>query len=208
MDNHRAALWCWLDFYKKNLSNVGIFHIDRHTDTLQSNLPSWVLQASSPLHVASMDINTYLSTVDADHPPANLFRWDNYLSIFLNMYETNITCCNYAAYEGDEINHPTSIQRMPWDIPENIDYWCRYGKWILNIDLDYFFHRVDDSIVRMYSDEYLFSFFKAVNSIGKRDSEVVVTICLSPECCGNWAAAEKVWKIAESCLNTGLELPR
>lgn len=207
MDNHRAALWCWLNFYKDDLKDVGVFHLDRHSDALQSNLTSWVSQATSPIHVSSMDIQSYLDAVDNGCPPAKLFRWDNYLSIFLDMYRDDINSFDFSVYEGDAINHPCTVKRMPWELPENISFWLSKGKWILNIDLDYFFYKVDESIEQMYSDEYLHSFFNEVSLVAKRDAEVVVTICFSPECCGSWAYAEKIWDIAESYLNTGLVLP-
>ncbi|WGS84460.1 hypothetical protein [Methylomonas sp. UP202] len=207
MDNHRAALWCWLNFYKDDLKDVGVFHLDRHSDAERSNLPSWVSQATSPIHVSSMDIQSYLDAVDKECPPTKLFRWDNYLSIFLDMYRDDINCFDFSVYEGDAINHPCTVKRMPWELPENISFWLSEGKWILNIDLDYFFYKVDESIEKMYSDEYLHSFFNKVSLVAKRDAEVVVTICFSPECCGSWAYAEKIWYIAESYLKTGLVLP-
>lgn len=207
MDNHRAALWCWLDFYKNNIEEVSVFHLDRHSDTLQSNLDSWISQAISPTHVGVMDIQTYLNTADAGYPSSKLFRWDNYLSIFLGIYQSDVLRCKYSFYEGDAINHPNSVRKEPWDIPENLSHWLSSGKWILNIDLDYFFHKVDSTYKQMYSDEYLLDLFSEVATIAKRNSEVVVTICFSPECCGGWRNSEKVWNIAESRLNTGLILP-
>jgi len=207
MDNHRAALWCWLDFYKNKIKEVSVFHLDRHSDTLQSNLASWVSQATSPTHVGTMDIQTYLNTADSGFPSSKLFRWDNYLSIFLDMYQSDVFCCDYSVYEGDAINHPSAARKEPWDLPENLSYWLSGGKWILNIDLDYFFHEVDSTYKPMYSEEYLRDLFTEVAIIAKRNSEVVVTICFSPECCGGWSNSEKVWGIAESCLNTGLILP-
>jgi hypothetical protein len=207
MDNHRAAMWCWLNFYNSNIKDVGIFHLDRHSDALQSNLNSWVLQASGSNHVNTMNIHSYLSATDQAFPESKLFRWDNYLSIFLNLYQSEITCCNFSIYEGDPINHSKLVERKPWDLPENLSFWFSKGKWIINIDLDYFFHEVNDSIEQMYSLEYLRGFFNEVAKIAGRKSEVVVTVCFSPECCGGWAKSEKIWEVADSFLNTGLILP-
>lgn len=207
MDNHRAALWCWLDFYKNSIKDISVFHLDRHSDALRSNLGSWVSQASTPTHVGTMDIQSYLDATDSGCPPSKLFRWDNYLSIFLDIYQSDIACCNYSVYEGDSINHSRVTERKPWDIPENLSFWTSKGKWIINIDLDYFFHEVNGSFEQMYSAEYLRDVFNEVAIIAKRESEVVVTICFSPECCGGWSDSEKIWSVAESCLNTGLILP-
>lgn len=207
MDNHRAAMWCWLDFYKSNIKDVGVFHLDRHNDSLQSNLESWVLQASGPPHVDTMDINSYLDVIDLGNPGCKLFRWDNYLSIFLDLYKTEITYCYFSSYEGDPINHSNPLEKKPWDFHENLSVWFSKGKWIINIDLDYFFYEVNGSCKQMYSNEYLHGFFSEVANIANRKSEVVVTVCFSPECCGGWENSEKIWGVAESCLNTGLKLP-
>jgi hypothetical protein len=207
MDNHRAAMWCWLDFYKGSIQDVGVFHLDRHTDTLQSHLGSWVSQALAPIHVGTMDIHTYLDRVDSGFPQTKLFRWDNYLSIFLDIYQSQVTSCHYSAFDGDTINHSTLVKVEPRDIPENLDFWISKGKWIINIDLDYFFFEANGSFSQMYSDEYLRELFDKVAITARRNSEIVVTICFSPECCGGWPNSERVWNVAESCLKTGLILP-
>lgn len=207
MDNHRAALWCWLNHFKGNVQGVGIFHLDRHSDALQSNLDSWVAQALGPPHVSKMDIQSYLDTVDSGFPPAKLFRWDNYLSIFLDMYGSDVSSCLFSIYEGDRIAHANAVEKLPWDFPNNLNFWLSNGKWIVNVDLDYFFHEVDGAFEQMYSAEYLRAFFSEVARISSRRADTVVTICFSPECCGGWSNAEGIWSVAESCLNTGLVLP-
>lgn len=205
MDNHRAALWCWLDYFDNQISDMNIFHIDRHTDALSSNLESWVDQAKN-CNLTSLGITQYLDETDITSPSCKLFRWDNYLSIFLELYRSQVDSCYYAVYEGDSINHDYSVEKQAWDFPENIEYWLKDGKWILNIDLDYFFHEIGDHHKQMFSQEYLEDFFSAVSKLAKRESDVVITISFSPECCGGWSASEKVWEIAESQLGTGLKL--
>lgn len=41
MDNHRAAAWCWAQHVDPATSHA-LVHIDRHNDTLQSQLGSWL----------------------------------------------------------------------------------------------------------------------------------------------------------------------
>ena len=41
MDNHGAALWTWLQHIDTN-KKYNFIHIDKHDDTLSSNLQPWV----------------------------------------------------------------------------------------------------------------------------------------------------------------------
>lgn len=41
MDNHRAALWCWLQHIEQG-DRVSICHIDKHSDVLSSQLDRWI----------------------------------------------------------------------------------------------------------------------------------------------------------------------
>ena len=61
-------------------------------------------------------------------------------------------------------------------------------KWIVNLDLDYFF--IGDPSMRILTDEYI----RSVAGLIKRQiNEIkVVTVALSPECCGGW---EKHWML-------------
>nr|WP_320166600.1 UPF0489 family protein [uncultured Methylophaga sp.] len=206
MDNHRAALWCWLNHYVTGLQGVSIFHLDRHSDALKHGLKEAINQATSPTHLNTMQIDTYLNKADKNHPSVKLFRWDNYLSIFLKMYKDQINECCFSIYQGDEIKHKNLSEKKPWEIPENFSTWLSSGKWIINIDLDYFFYEYEGSIKKMYSDDYIKTFFSEVAIVAHRENEVVVTICFSPECCGGWEHAEEIWDIAESYLKTGMVL--
>ena len=82
MDNHRAALWCWLQELDLEEPH-SLIHIDRHTDTLQSRLDEWMQRLPS----WTADIDAYLAQtyrMEAhDHP---VIRWDNYLSIHLREF--------------------------------------------------------------------------------------------------------------------------
>ena len=82
MDNHRAALWCWLQELDLEEPH-SLIHIDRHTDTLQSRLDDWMQHLPS----WSDDIDTYLAQthrIGAHDCP--VIRWDNYLSIYLREF--------------------------------------------------------------------------------------------------------------------------
>lgn len=206
MDNHRSAMWCWLSHFSFEINNLSVFHLDRHSDAVSGNIERWRDQFLGELNSTQMDINTYLELMDAGYPSANLITWDNYLSIFLDIYSDNIRCCLSSYYQGDELNHREVTTIFPWEIPENLDYWLRAGQWVVNIDLDYFFHEVNDDYKCMYSQVYIHDLFNKVAEVAKRKEEIVVTIAFSPECCGSWENAERIWEIAETYLQTGMQL--
>lgn len=41
MDNHRAALWCWLQHIDPK-QPYSLFHMDQHYDTLASRMTTWL----------------------------------------------------------------------------------------------------------------------------------------------------------------------
>jgi hypothetical protein len=60
-------------------------------------------------------------------------------------------------------------------------------KWIVNIDLDYFFQTIDDTdiTIRFISYEAIDFFLQKIKAFLNGRIEVM-TIALSPECCGGW----------------------
>ena len=155
MDNHRAALWCWLQELDLQTEH-SILHIDRHNDTLQSQLTEWM--ASLPPWDCTLE--EYLekmcpSQIANDYP---LFRWDNYLSIYLEEFGGNISQCIFATHgEGDEPNYNSVLKPDIWELPAGINYWIeeKDTPWIVNLDLDYFFWKTLDIPGLMVSKSYL-----------------------------------------------------
>jgi len=208
MDNHRAALWCWFQHIKPS-EILNLFHIDKHNDTLAANLASWVSQCPD---LYTTDLKTYLSLNDSSFSEfdASLFRWDNYASIFLEKYKNQVDCCYFATYgEGDKPNHQNIVEVEPWLLNENIDYWMdeSSNKWICNVDLDYFFHKLDERKHRMYSDQFIIDLFSKIKTLLDNDKIIVLTVCFSPECCGSWEKSEEIWSIIQPCLGTNMLLP-
>lgn len=205
MDNHRAALWCWLQ-HLSEVEKVNFFHIDKHTDTLLSRLNEWV--AACP-DVRSISIEDYLSLVherviNMDIP---LFRWDNYASIFLEKYKNLVGKCIFSTHgDGDEPNYNKVMAIDIWDTARIVDYWLKdsTNKWIVNIDLDYFFYESDvEEYARFFSDNYVSQLFTTVKKYLEAGNLACLTLCLSPEYCGGWDAAKKLCEEAVGYL--GLE---
>ena len=86
MDNHRAALWGWLQELDLKQPH-SLIHIDRHPDALQNrldeclqHLPDW-----------SAGIDTYLAkNYETDGFDCPVIRWDKYLSIYLHAFGKNL----------------------------------------------------------------------------------------------------------------------
>lgn len=142
MDNHRTALWCWFQHLKEN-EHVNYFHLDRHYDTLQSNIDAWIKLCPDLFNIT---LDDYLQFEDRSDPnfPYRLFRWDNYGSIFLEKYSNLINSSIFCTYkDGDEPNqHVREVDS--WELIDNFDYWIENQNepWICNIDLDYFFRKI------------------------------------------------------------------
>lgn len=190
MDNHRAALWCWLQ--KLDLRKPhSLMHIDRHYDALQSRLDEW-MQHLPPW---SSDIGTYLDKTyrceDFDCP---VLRWDNYLSIYLRAFGKNLRTFRCLTHDdGDAPEFEGILVSPPWDLAQNLSYWLgdREAPWIVNIDLDYFFCEIDDGYGIMVSDHYIDTIGAELKEAMDRGVIGVLTLCLTPDSfTPGWAATE------------------
>ncbi len=98
MDNHRSALWCWLQHISSD-NNISIFHIDRHYDSCPC---AEMEQMISDLAISN--INDFLKILrEPDNEQIPLIRWDNYLLPFLNQFQDRI---EYAIFSTHSIGDP------------------------------------------------------------------------------------------------------
>jgi len=193
MDNHRAALWCWLQHIEEH-SKYDLFHIDRHYDTLSSPNNKWISQVSN---LKEISISDYLAieqkTAGETFP---LIRWDNYLSIFLELYGEHVEECIFATHnDGDKPVWENGTDDAVWDIPDILESQLSHNKktWILNIDMDYFFYNGHkENPERMLTNDYARAVFEIVHKKYQDRTIKVLTIALSPEWCGGWEPAENL----------------
>ena len=84
MDNHRAALWCWMQEISAQHAYCA-FHIDAHYDCAGAPDAEWL---NSIPDIRVMSFADYLSISDPNStsPAIPAIRWDNYLSLFLAKY--------------------------------------------------------------------------------------------------------------------------
>lgn len=207
MDNHRAALWCWFQHIPKD-GKSNIIHIDRHPDTRYSRIGEW--QKHMP-DLWEIDINGYLNTsYETDYDVVPVFAWDNYLSLFLETYGHLVDTLLYATHDdGDPPRFDNAMKLDIWDLPGNFGYWLSEGqsKWIVNVDMDYFFCEQDECPKQMVSDSYVESLFRAISEKIRDRTVSVLTLCLSPECCGGWEASERLCEKACAVLGLDFKLP-
>lgn len=141
MDNHRAALWCWLQ-HIKTTSKYNLLHIDAHYDCLNSRLNEWLQALPADIGKYTLDKYLGLSYTAADSMSnIPIIRFDNYLSIFLRRYSSNINECVFATHGNGvkpewantrELSCSKLIGGTTWSLEQS--------QWIVNIDVDYFFY--------------------------------------------------------------------
>ena len=211
MDNHRAALWCWMQHItpKKRYS---LFHIDAHYDTRSVNGASWL---SSVPDLASLSLADYLAfgTERAGTENWPLISWDNYLSLFFEKYPTLLSECFLATHQmGDQPEATVKYEHMiPRVFSESFpSFLTDYSSdgWILNLDIDYFFCKSGDDYIPMFSDAFMDRFIEAIAEVVRRQQLLCMTIALSPECCGGWRASEEMCSRIASKLGINFQLPR
>ncbi len=208
MDNHRAALWCWL----RHLDQASpadrpfLLHVDRHYDALCSERDLDCLRkVKDP---AAMSIEEYLDAgYESDFlATIPLFRWDNYLGLFMATRGADIAGWRLATHgQGRPPEGVKFLEHLPWHFPVFPPF--RQGSWLLNVDLDYFFLKRPESWGLLFSREYVADFFRPLAALLAQGRAPCLTISLSPECCGGWANAEEALSLACQGLGIDLRLP-
>jgi hypothetical protein len=196
MDNHVAALWCWVQEIETN-EKYNILHVDAHYDTMASRIDTWIKYL--PDNIKELNIHDYLAVkfYDDDFIDGNeIMRWDNYFPIFDRLYKANINSYHFFTHKEGDMFEEMEDRLNEYPIPgllNLIDYVFEKAtsdsyKWIVNIDLDYFFQKIDDTdiTIRFISNDAIDFFIEKLKKYLSNDRIKVVTIALSPECCGGW----------------------
>jgi hypothetical protein len=188
MDNHRLALWCWFQKMQKG-QRYNLFHIDAHPDMSESALKYFNHD------LWKMNLNEYRKEWQADiNMP--LFRWDNYIEIFLKKYPELVGKTISATHHLGS-SKELSEEVKAYDLAKFMNSTFSGEKyvndlpWIVNLDLDYFFSAAPEK-VELFNDEFVESLSKSINKGLENGMIQILTISLSPECCGSWVKAEKM----------------
>ena len=206
MDNHRAALLCWLQHINED-SKYGLFHIDAHYDMART-LCNKTLESIPNLKNISFEnyLNIMQPEIDGDQFPA--IRWDNYLTLFEQRYRNVIGSFFTATHKigdppPDTIEYEEiEIHKLPEVFLDFLNAYTHSG-WLINVDLDYFFTRMPEEHDIFLTDSYLNQVFGAIKIALDTGKIAALTICLSPECSGGWEMAEKM--CARLCKQLGVE---
>jgi hypothetical protein len=206
MDNHRAALWCWLQHLEQG-TKYDLIHVDRHSDALHSRIGSWIEKLAD---LDKLTIQKYLERryrIDAvvESP---VICCGNYLSIFLRLYPDSVDRLLFAtAGEGDEPQWQRIIKVDPLKLSAYLESELSGGSNIVNIDLDYFFDRYKPQVL-IFSDEFVRKMFKIIRKGISKKTVTVLTIALSPEWCGGWKRAEALLSVICETLELNLALKK
>jgi len=209
MDNHLAAAWCWIQKMQPE-TNYGFFHIDKHYDLIDNVSTELLNQTRQPLTKNFSEYFTgtfteYLNIKFKETDTYPIARFDNYINIFRRLFPSVIRDYYFATHEdGTYLDEIVSYEVPIWDLHDNLGYWIndkKTEKWILNIDLDYFFLEKDSTEYQFLTDEYVLKICEEIQeSISKID---VITIALSPEFCGGWDSAFRVLEIITNYFSIG-----
>lgn len=200
MDNHLAATWCWMQECNPN-EKYNFMHIDKHSDLKGCGYTENIefLRVTPKISFIDYEKITYFN-----HEEYQFFQWDNYIRachfLFPNWFNTNffytqednLSFANdwgYVAFPSQTLEALCVRQGITQYIKEQktltndvvIDKNMWKKKWIVNIDLDFFW---DFDGIKVFDDQFIMDLGKRIS---KAMSNIqVLTIALSPSCCRSW----------------------
>lgn len=192
MDNHLAAAYCWLwELDKKEKLNF--FHIDQHPDLWKNTSFESYAKIKDSIWISLHEFLS-MSYLKLGGRKEQSFNYANYILQIQNLFPNWFKKCCFAC--PDDVSDETLIIKYQFDyiqllgsINDAIEGFFEFkedknNRWIINIDLDYFFYH---NAFQMLSYEYISSFCNELRSaLEKSEKIAVITIALSPECCGGW----------------------
>lgn len=215
MDNHMAAAWAWAQEIKKG-TRYKVFHIDRHYDLLTTELDLWLEEIRhQQIDLTSCTLDDYCS-FNYESPNGDrsiqLFRWDNYLPIFLRLYTGLIDSIVFATHSDGMRDEEAFTKRWMdvniWELSEKL---CdlisneESAKWILNIDLDFFFTGKGDNY-QFLTDTYIQNLCNKIQVCAHKID--VITIALSPDFTNGWEQAMRISEMFSKQLGLGYRFPQ
>lgn len=201
MDNHLAAAWCWMQECSPNES-YNFIHIDKHSDLKGCGFPQIIDSLKSNPYISFEEYKNITYTTGNEY---KFFQWDNYIRachyLFPNWFNTNLFYTHSRnesfANEWGYTSFPSQtmealyvrsgitqfIKEQDTFVNVSFEEKMRKKKWIVNIDLDFFW---DFDGVRIFDNQFIRDFAKKLNNA--MENIQVITIALSPDCIGgnNW----------------------
>lgn len=214
MDNHLATGWCWLQELNPDES-YNLFHIDQHMD-LWNETPKEAYQHIQSINPLSIHDFTNLEYRDAtSNLPIKVFNYANYILLLNNLYPNWFKKCFFACNAYCQNKNDFNIYYNPYgyELPTHIANWIDEtdraeeekdtNQWLINLDIDYFFA---DNKFQLYTDESIRVLCD--NILKCMDKIKLVTIALSPECCGGWEKAIRITNIIAEKFKLNFDLEK
>lgn len=202
MDNHRAALWCWLQEITTDKNNkFNLLHIDNHLDMTPKGLDCCF---SSKYALKKTSIKQYLIMRHSckEYGTIPIFSYDNFLRFFLQSFSNIVNVEKAYVTLPYSNNKPTAKKNK---IDKNFkktfgfdktddDCYSRAKrlykndllnllkqdskeKWIIDLDLDYFYSENTHSL----NTELAKEIFTLIKNWYNKKKIVIVTVAWSPE---------------------------
>lgn len=198
MDNHLAAAWCWMQECNPR-NKYNFMHIDRHADLKGCGYPQEIEYLKSNPQISFEEYTQITYNNNSEYP---FFQWGNYIRachyLFPHWFNTNL----FYTFDDNECSannwgydiFPTQ-SRDPLLLRQEIicyiknsgtDSWndivddtMKGNKWIVNLDLDFFW---DSDGVKIFDNEFILNLGRIINQ--SMYNIEVLTVALSPDCIG------------------------
>lgn len=193
MDNHRTAAWCWANHFQEN-EKYTIVHIDKHYDTVGNEMNEWIKPIKNG--IKNLSINEYdnLEYQKNNFEKFKVFKWDNYIPLFHHYHSNQIL--EYFFYTHNRGDIPENLKKHINHCPAyNLinDFFEVFSEsennLIINLDIDYFFCNNPNYYI-LFSENAIERLIDGIMNL-VIDKQNLLTIALSPECCGGWENSMK-----------------
>lgn len=182
-DNHLCAAWCWVQNQISEMKH-SILHIDAHYDTVGH----CACPVNNISELRKINFYEYKRLRHPNDHDCSAFRWDNYLSIYQHLNAGLIEEIRFATHKLGEEPNFSVLHIEPTDLINNIESIPEGGNWIINLDFDFFYDKDQPRITTVDQAKLL----SALKNLHDKSNKSIVTVALSPECCGSWKTAENV----------------